>query len=206
VPSIAASQTGETPAEPPVRRRRLPRAERRELILAAADAAFGERGLHGASLDDIARAAGVTKTLLYEHFDSKDALYEACVERARADLFGEIERVAEQATTPAERLAAFVDVYFAGLERARGSWWVLYGDASAAAMAQMRDRNAALIERMLDDAVPEADRALVAHALVGAGEQAGRWWLAHPEVPREVAAARFAAVCRGAIAGASVWS
>ena len=64
-------------------KRRLPGAERRELILESAGRQFGERGYAHTSLDEIAAAAGVTKPILYRHFESKKACYLALLERHR---------------------------------------------------------------------------------------------------------------------------
>ncbi len=44
-------------------------------ILRGASALFGRRGYHGTSLNDIAREAGVSKSLLHYHFDSKEHLF-----------------------------------------------------------------------------------------------------------------------------------
>jgi AcrR family transcriptional regulator len=57
---------------------RSPAAER---ILDAAEAVFAEGGLSGASMRLIGRRAGLTAASLYHHFPSKDALYEAVLER-----------------------------------------------------------------------------------------------------------------------------
>jgi AcrR family transcriptional regulator len=62
--------------------RRLPRTERREQILAAATRAFARNGYADTSLDDVAGEAGVTRVLLYRHFDSKADLYRALLDRA----------------------------------------------------------------------------------------------------------------------------
>ena len=62
--------------------RRLPRAERREQLLAAATQAFARAGFAATSLDDIAEAAGISRVLLYRHFDSKTDLYRAVLDRA----------------------------------------------------------------------------------------------------------------------------
>ena len=40
-------------------------------MLDAAEAVFGRRGFHGASMDEIARRSGITKALLYQYFGSK---------------------------------------------------------------------------------------------------------------------------------------
>jgi AcrR family transcriptional regulator len=73
-----------TQAAAPVRR--LRRAERREQILAAATQAFARAGFAATSLDDIAAAAGISRAILYRHFDSKTDLYRAVLDRACARL------------------------------------------------------------------------------------------------------------------------
>jgi AcrR family transcriptional regulator len=62
---------------------RLGRVARREQILAAAARAFARAGFTPTSLDDVAREAGVTRAILYRHFDSKADLYRAVLDRAR---------------------------------------------------------------------------------------------------------------------------
>jgi AcrR family transcriptional regulator len=61
--------------------RRLPRLQRREQILAAATKAFARNGFAATGLDDIAAEAGVTRVILYRHFDSKTDLYQAVLDR-----------------------------------------------------------------------------------------------------------------------------
>jgi AcrR family transcriptional regulator len=62
--------------------RRLHRAERREQILAAATRAFARAGFAATSLDDVAAEAGITRVILYRHFESKADLYRAVLDRA----------------------------------------------------------------------------------------------------------------------------
>jgi AcrR family transcriptional regulator len=66
--------------------RRLRRAERREQILAAATRAFARAGYAATSLDDIAAEAGISRVILYRHFDSKSDLYRAVLDRICARL------------------------------------------------------------------------------------------------------------------------
>ena len=68
------------PAAPAVRRMR--RADRREQILDAATRAFARTGFAATGLDEIAAEAGITRVLLYRHFDSKADLYTAVLDRA----------------------------------------------------------------------------------------------------------------------------
>jgi AcrR family transcriptional regulator len=85
----ARSQTAKEPAphtQAPAPVRRLRRAERREQILAAATPAFARAGFAATSLDDIATGAGISRAILYRHFDSKSDLYRAVLDRACARL------------------------------------------------------------------------------------------------------------------------
>ena len=50
---------------------RMPRAQRRAQLLDLATQVFTEKGFQATSMDDIAAAAGVTKPVLYQHFESK---------------------------------------------------------------------------------------------------------------------------------------
>ena len=63
----------------PARRRSSAGGSTRERVLQAADRLWGERGVHGASLDDIARDASVTKPTVYYYFPDKSALFTAVV-------------------------------------------------------------------------------------------------------------------------------
>ena len=67
-------------------RRRLTAEERRESILDAANHVFGERGFENVRIDDVATAAGISKALIYEHFESKQELYGELMSRAAIDL------------------------------------------------------------------------------------------------------------------------
>lgn len=71
--------------------RRLPRAERREQILAAATEAFAGSGFAATNLDEIASEAGVTRVILYRHFDSKTDLYQAVLDRMCSRLDAHVE-------------------------------------------------------------------------------------------------------------------
>lgn len=75
-----AIKTGNPPS------RRLPRAERRAAILDAATHAFAAGGFEATSMNDIADTAEVTPLILYRHFDGKDDLYRAVLERIRHEL------------------------------------------------------------------------------------------------------------------------
>jgi len=63
----------------PAHRRQRAAGSTRERVLQAADRLWGDRGVRGASLDDIAREAAVTKPTVYYYFSDKSALFTAVV-------------------------------------------------------------------------------------------------------------------------------
>ena len=69
--------------------------QRREAVLEAALLEFAERGLHGASADEIARRAGISQPYLFRLFGTKKELYVASVERCWAETLALFERASE---------------------------------------------------------------------------------------------------------------
>ena len=58
----------------------------RKQILDAAMVEFTNKGIEGARTDDIARAAGVSKRMLFHYFNSKDGLFQAVLEKIYLDI------------------------------------------------------------------------------------------------------------------------
>ena len=183
-------------------RKRLTAEERRAVIVAAALAVFSRRGYHLSSIDDIAREAGVSKALIYEHFASKQELYADLLERNAGELF---ERVATavadvEVEAGASRLATGLDAFFAFVEDRRDAWRILFRDAADPETAAVLDRIvgqitavvAALIaqdpgvhSRDEDEARREEGIHLLAQMLVGSVQSIANWWADHQDVPRE---------------------
>src|SRR5678815_4445601 len=65
------------------------------------------------SIDDIAKAAGISKGLLYHYFPTKRDFYAAVLREASGRLLGEIRAVSEGDAPPPDRLRAGLDAYFA---------------------------------------------------------------------------------------------
>jgi TetR/AcrR family transcriptional repressor of nem operon len=82
----------------------------RDRIVAAASALFAEQGVNGTGLDQVLRAAGASKSQLYQHFASKDALVLAVVAHRREHQSEPIVRALEAVTTRAD-LARWLDGY-----------------------------------------------------------------------------------------------
>jgi AcrR family transcriptional regulator len=84
--------------------------ERRTAVLVTARKEFAEKGLHGASTDDIARAAGISQPYLFRLFGTKKDLYLATAREANESLYAVFER-ASRGKTGAEAAAAMGKAY-----------------------------------------------------------------------------------------------
>lgn len=103
-------------------RKRLPAAERRESILIAAAAVFGERGYVGATTDAIAQVAGISQAYVVRTFGSKEALFVATAERT-VDQVATAFRAAivEAQGTTSDKLEPLLGEAYLHLAREQGS-------------------------------------------------------------------------------------
>lgn len=83
-PASGSVPTGGSAPVRPAGRRLLRKDERRAQLMRAAAHTFLKGGFAATSLDDIAAQAGVTKMIIYRHFDSKRDLYHAVLVDTRA--------------------------------------------------------------------------------------------------------------------------
>jgi len=81
-------------------------AERYQTILEEASRLFRARGIAGASIAEVMKASGLTHGAFYAHFDSKDALACASLERAMDQLALQIENTIAGSAAPKEAVLA----------------------------------------------------------------------------------------------------
>src|ERR1700730_18989436 len=88
---------------------RMPPAERREQLIDAALTVILEQGYGGVSIEAIARVAGVTRPVVYDHFTNLGRLLHALHEREEAYALAELPRIVPPAPgqpDPAEGTAS----------------------------------------------------------------------------------------------------
>ena len=90
---------------------RLSGPERRESILSAAQGLFASKGLHGVSVDEIARAVNVSPAILYRHFNSKQALYDAVLEKFSCQRQSYVDTIVNHGTRFEDALAGMTQVF-----------------------------------------------------------------------------------------------
>lgn len=89
--------------------------ETREKLIEAARRLFVEKSYAETSTPEIVKAAGLTRGALYHHFEDKQALFRAVVEREAAGVAVEIEKEAGAARSPTDALILGGDAYLTAM-------------------------------------------------------------------------------------------
>ncbi len=154
---------------------RLTRAESRERtrtqLLAAAEEVFAARGFHGASLDEVAEAAGFSKGAVYSNFGSKDELFVAVLRKRMSEQAEFLTGLVSRAS--GDPVAALPDLEWMDLQWCQllFEFW-LYADRTAqeVASAGIALYQSLALQRHLDpDAVPTDLAARILSALRAPG-------------------------------------
>ena len=194
---LARGEGGRAALQPssaaPAGTRGVPRADRERQILDVAAAEFGRRGYAAISVLDVARAAGISKPLIYGYFTSKEGLYCACVERAGQVITTGIVRALDNPVDAVGTAGATLKAIFTALEPRPHDWNVLYDrslppDSQALAVAKKyrtmiaeqatQGVTAALRATSLVDPL---DQSAVTEIWMSSVSALINWWLKHPD-------------------------
>jgi AcrR family transcriptional regulator len=163
--------------------KRLPADRRREQLLDVALRLFASSGFNATTMDDIAEAAGVTKPLLYQHFDSKRALYLELVDTVAGSLLEAIGKAVAEAEGPRQQVEGGFAAYFHLVVTHEDAFKLLFGsempnDPELSRAAHGVERTIAeAIEVLIDAGLEEDHRRMLAYAVVGMAEGASRYYL-----------------------------
>jgi AcrR family transcriptional regulator len=163
--------------------RRLTADARRRQLFEVALSLFSEHGYAATTMDDIAESAGVTKPLVYQHFESKRALYLELMDVFSRELVARIVQATATAVGPRQQVELGFAAYFQLMVDNEEAFRLLYGrDAPddpelGAALRRVEETIAQAIDPLIDAGLDPEHRLLLAHAVVGMAEGASRHWL-----------------------------
>ena len=143
---------------------RLAPDDRRRLILDRAVELFAEHGYDQLSMAAFARAAGISKPLLYHYFPSKQALFQAALEQGVEE---HLARVAPPpGGSPGEQLTSSLDAYLGWIDEHRGAYEKLMRSAGIPEVRELIDRVREETMRRIVDGLGD-DRPAVRAAIRG---------------------------------------
>jgi AcrR family transcriptional regulator len=149
---------------------------------------FAERGFHGTSMDEVAEAAGVTKPVLYQHFDSKRELFLELLEDVGSHLVRSVTSAVGGAVGPRQRVEAGFGAYFEFVTQQTNAFRLLFGGGARRdeefndAVRRVEDVIAAAIATLIEADIAEDHRQLLAYGIVGLAEVSSRQWASSHDV------------------------
>jgi len=163
------------------------RRERREQLVQATLEAIGRHGA-GVGMEEIAAAAGTSKTVVYRHFSDRSELYVAVCNRVAAQLLPKLRSTIEGGTgQPRDMVAAAIDTYLAFIEADPELYrFVVHSHALDRPASDPIDNLSDLVGQQVAAAISVTlhqagrDPAAAApwgHGVVGLVRSAADWWL-----------------------------
>ena len=134
---------------------RLPRDERRAILLAAALEVFTAAGYHSAAMDEIADRASVSKPVLYQHFPSKLDLYLAVLDLHIDSLVFDIQKAISSTPDNEKRVHVTIEAYFNFIENEGEAFRLLF-ESDMNVEPQVRER----LNRMTYDCAAAVSRGI----------------------------------------------
>jgi AcrR family transcriptional regulator len=174
----------------------MPPAQRREQLIDAALSVILEQGYGGVSIEAVARTAGVTRPVVYDHFPNLGRLLHALIEREERYALEQLERVVPAdpgELEPVELLVGGVRRFLEAVADRPATWRIILLplDGTPAIVRDHVETNRARTQERIEHLVrlavkrPELpsdlDVELVARAIRCLGEEAGRTLLTDPE-------------------------
>ena len=189
-------------------RQRMTGRERREQLIVIGRAAFAELGFDGASVEEIAARAGVSKPVVYEHFGGKEGLYAVIVDREMLALEEVITHSLSDGTWR-ERIEKATVALLNYVEQETDGFLILVRDSKPgdersystllnSSVGQVSYILGAAFERRGLDAKLAG---LYAQALVGMVSMTAQWWLDTRQPAKEVVAAHIVNLCWNGLSG-----
>jgi AcrR family transcriptional regulator len=174
----------------------MPPAQRREQLIDAALSVILEQGFAAVSIEAIARAAGVTRPVVYDHFPNLGRLLQALIEREERYALAQVENLVPDDPTerePAELLTSGVRSFLEIVTSRPATWRIILlpPEGIPEIVRQLVETNRARtlerIEHLVRWAVGrgvvpgDLDTELTARAIRDLGEEAGRMVLTDPQ-------------------------
>ena len=160
---------------------RLPAQARREQILDVAVQVFARNGFHSTSMNDVADAAGVTKPVLYQHFDSKQDLYMALLEEVGNRMITSITKATANVASGREQTEVGFRSYFHWVAEDHDAFLLLFGsrasrdEESTVAIRRITAEAALAVAPLIAADIEAEHRRTLAHGLVGLAEGVSRY-------------------------------
>ncbi|MBP2386741.1 AcrR family transcriptional regulator [Paeniglutamicibacter kerguelensis] len=168
-----------------VRTQRMPREARRRQLLQAAHQVFVAHGFHGASMDEIAEVAEVSKPVLYQHFPGKRELYIALLDQHMDEFSALLQQALNSTNDNKLRVRATIHAYYEFIARDSQAFRLIFesdllNDEEIGGRIEAFNAKFAfgIAEVVAEDTnLPPGQALLMGRALAGMAQVSARYWV-----------------------------
>lgn len=171
--ALASVDHAPSPRKAAAARRRA----RTQEIISATRALFDERGMRDAQIEDVARAVGINRAIVYRHFSGKEELFALTLVTYLDELLAAAEAADDPTLSPTERLRRLMGAF--------ADYGIDHPAFVDCAKALMRRTGPELLDEISEDAALRLGRAMarplgLLAAVLAAGNENGEFHLASP--------------------------
>jgi AcrR family transcriptional regulator len=163
---------------------RLPAARRRVQLLDVALELFASQGYHQTSMNEIAEASGVTKPVLYQHFESKEQHYHELLREVSDRMRDAVLQGTAEAEGPREQVELGFQAFFRFVAEKPARFGILFAEATRREPEFRQEVgrferiiSATIADLVVVEGMDDARRQLLAYGIVGMAEVTCRQWI-----------------------------
>jgi AcrR family transcriptional regulator len=165
------------------KQKRLSAKKRKESLLNVALEVFSSKGYENTSMEEIAELAGVTKPIVYQHFDSKKSLYLELSNTVSSNLIDSIKTATHNCVSPKHQVEQGFKAYFNFVAMHASAFKLLFSRNAINdkelnnSVKNVEQTIANILAPLIDLQISDSHRYILASAIIGMAEGALRHWV-----------------------------
>lgn len=133
-----------------MRRKRMTSTIRQEQILDTTLDIIAEKGLAGVNTSEIAQRVGIVPSALYRHFENKEALIDALLDRTHKILFENVKKITSKTSDPEENLRSIFNLHLEFIRKNPGMPKLIFSDAAVFGSPQRKQKVFFTVKNYMD--------------------------------------------------------
>ena len=139
-------------------RKRLSSTLRQQQILDTTLEIIAEKGLGGVSTSEIAQRVGIVPSALYRHFESKEALIDALLDRTHMILFENVRKMTLKKSDPKEDLKSLFLLHLEFIRKNPGMPKLVFSDAAVFGSPERKEKVLSIVKNYMNKLTEIAEK------------------------------------------------
>ena len=139
-------------------RKRLSSTLRQQQILDTTLDIIAEKGLGGVSTSEIAQRVGIVPSALYRHFESKEALIDALLDRTHMILFENVRKMTLKKSDPKENLKSLFLLHLEFIRKNPGMPKLVFSDAAVFGSPERKEKVLSIVKNYMNKLTEIAEK------------------------------------------------